>query len=700
MLPPAVPRKAKWFSESDMSLEKLGRYQITGELGKGAMGVVYKAQDPTIGRVVALKTMRLDVHGMEAQEMLQRFRNEARNAGVLNHPNIITIYDAGEQEGMFYIAMEFIEGRTLQELLRAQKVLPVEKVIDVLRQVCAGLDFAHHKGVIHRDIKPANIMIEPDGTAKIMDFGIAKGGGSGLTGTGEVLGTPNYMSPEQVKGKHLDGRTDLFSLGVVLYECLTGERPFSGQNVTTIIYKIVNEHPPAPRDLDSTVHSGLSTVVMKALAKSPDERYATGAAFAQDLANYKNMAAAQPAVVPAPAVAPAVAAKPAGAAAAAAKPAAVPVLESTVAAAAKVPSQAPPRKKSPAGAIAIGTLALAVVASVYFGVMRKPGTPAPAAQPAAAPMSVPAPSAEAAKTEAPAEAAPESKEASAAPRRSSKAGKPAPAAKAAAPKATPPASSAGAATANLGALQIASGPIGAAVQIDGRTESSWVTPFGAAKLKPGKHTVAFNMEGYKPETRDINVVAGRTQPLYVQLQAVKGFIAVNSDPPGARIFVDGADTGKVTPARVTVNPGSRNVELRKDGYQTQRAPIEVAVGQIQNYTPALQSSGKHAAAQPAPTKTATQAEPQQQSGGSPFHKIGKFFGKAPKDVGVVEIKTQPKGAEVWVGNTEAGKAPGKFSVAPGTYSITLRLSGYKPVTRTIQVEKGKTYGLDEVLEKE
>src|SRR6266567_3565453 len=269
-----------------MSLQTVGRYEINGELGRGAMGVVYKATDPTIGRTVALKTMRLDVHGLDAKEMVRRFQNESRAAGVLNHPNIVTIYDAGEQDGIFYIAMEFIEGITLHELMAEKRVLPADEVIQLARQICCGLDYAHSNGIVHRDVKPANIMITPNGTVKIMDFGIAKSGGS-VTNTGQILGTPNYMSPEQVKGRPLDGRADLFSMGVILYEMLTGEKPFAGQNVTTIIYKIVNEIPIAPRDLDVTVHPGLSAIVTKVLAKSPEDRYQTGAEMVRDLENYK-----------------------------------------------------------------------------------------------------------------------------------------------------------------------------------------------------------------------------------------------------------------------------------------------------------------------------------------------------------------------------------------------------------------------------
>src|SRR5579864_2665319 len=271
-----------------MSLERIGRYEIVGELGRGAMGVVYKATDPNIGRTVALKTMRVDVHGLESADLMRRFKNEARAAGLLNHPNIVTIYDAGEDQGIFYIAMEYLEGTTLQELLAERGVVEAGEAIQFSREICKGLDYAQAHGIVHRDIKPANIMITRRGAVKIMDFGIAKAGGS-MTSTGQVLGTPNYMSPEQVKGKQLDGRSDLFSFGVILYEMLTGEKPFVGQNVTTIIYKIVHENPIAPRDLDVTIHPGLSLVVTRTLAKLPDDRYQSGVELSKDLENYKSV---------------------------------------------------------------------------------------------------------------------------------------------------------------------------------------------------------------------------------------------------------------------------------------------------------------------------------------------------------------------------------------------------------------------------
>src|SRR5438270_2205053 len=273
--------------------KSVGRYEIVGEVGRGAMGVVYKATDPNIGRMVALKTMRVDVHGADEEEILRRFKHEAKLAGTMSHPSIVTVHDAGEDSGVFFMAMEYLEGVTLHRVLKEKHVLPLPRVIEIAQHIGAGLDYAHSHGVIHRDVKPANIMCASNGAIKIMDFGIAKSG-AGLTSAGQVLGTPTYMSPEQVRGRQLDGRSDLFSFGVILYEMVTGEKPFTGQNVTTIIYKIMNEAPIPPRQLDARIHPGLSAVVEKALYKLPEERYQKGADLVRDLQNYKKMAPPPP----------------------------------------------------------------------------------------------------------------------------------------------------------------------------------------------------------------------------------------------------------------------------------------------------------------------------------------------------------------------------------------------------------------------
>jgi serine/threonine protein kinase len=258
-------------------LVKAGRYELREELGRGAMGVVYRAHDPVIGRDVAVKTMHLSEAGtgMSREELVGRFQTEARAAGLLTHPNIVVVFDAGEEEGIFYITMELVEGRSLQTMLDARQVFSLPRTMKLMEQVCSALDFAHQRNVVHRDIKPANLMLTADETVKITDFGTAKILQIGTAQTSHVMGTPSYMSPEQVKGKPVDGRSDIFSLGVILYELMTGEKPFPGQNITTVIYKIINEDPISPRSLDSSIHPGLSAVITRALAKEPSARYQT-----------------------------------------------------------------------------------------------------------------------------------------------------------------------------------------------------------------------------------------------------------------------------------------------------------------------------------------------------------------------------------------------------------------------------------------
>jgi len=248
------------------------------------MGVVYKATDPVLGRPVAIKTinMALERDGIENYEA--RFYQEARAAGGLSHPNIITIYDVGKNGDIAYMAMEFVEGVELRELLTHGRPLPVSQAISIAAQVCEGLAYAHERGIVHRDIKPPNIMVAPSGGVKIADFGIARMRASeSLTQTGMMLGSPKYMSPEHVLGKRADQRGDIFSLGIILYEMLTGVAPFSGENVTALMYQIVNLAPPAPSVRNPEVPELLDYIVAKMLAKSLDERYQSAAELAFDL---------------------------------------------------------------------------------------------------------------------------------------------------------------------------------------------------------------------------------------------------------------------------------------------------------------------------------------------------------------------------------------------------------------------------------
>lgn len=263
---------------------QLGRYEVISELGQGAMGVVYRARDPLIDRIVAIKTINLGLAQEEKDEYEGRFYQEARAAGRLNHPNIVTIYDVGKSGDIAYIAMEFLEGCELRDLMRDNGMLPVDQVLDIVAQVAAGLAYAHEHEIVHRDIKPSNIMVIRDGHVKITDFGIARMASSAVrTQTGMVLGSPKYMSPEQVLGKTLDQRSDIFSLGVMLYEMLTGESPFMGENVNAIMFQTLNTVPVAPGKLNPRVPDMLNFIVAKALAKELDDRYQNAKDFATDL---------------------------------------------------------------------------------------------------------------------------------------------------------------------------------------------------------------------------------------------------------------------------------------------------------------------------------------------------------------------------------------------------------------------------------
>ena len=264
----------------------LGRYQVEKELGKGAMGVVYLGRDPKINRVVAIKTMALaqNFEEDEVDEVKERFFREAETAGRLNHPNIVTIFDAGEEHDLAYIAMEFLKGQDLTKYTKADRLLPVDKVLEIVIQAAEALDYAHGENVVHRDIKPANIMYEADSeSVKLTDFGIARITDSSRTKTGMVLGTPSYMSPEQLSGRKVDGRSDLFSLGVMLFQLCTGQLPFKADSMASLMYKIANDAHPSPMTLRPDLPPCLTSIIDKALAKAANDRYSRGAEMARNL---------------------------------------------------------------------------------------------------------------------------------------------------------------------------------------------------------------------------------------------------------------------------------------------------------------------------------------------------------------------------------------------------------------------------------
>jgi len=669
-----------------MALEKIGRYEIVGQLGKGAMGVVYKATDPTIGRTVALKTMRLDVQGPESSELLARFRNEARLAGVLNHPNIVTIYDAGEINGLFYMAMEYIEGKTLYQLMLQEHALTMERVLDLSRQICAGLDAASAQRVVHRDIKPANIMILPSGVVKIMDFGIAKAGGS-MTSTGEVLGTPNYMSPEQVKGKPLDGRSDLFSFGVILYEMITGEKPFGGDNITTIIYKIVNEEPIPPRELNPEIHPGLNRVILKALAKTPQDRFQMGGDLVYALENYETLPEPEetPKSIPA-----AVFEFPQQAAYTPTVKTPAPVVRARNGAppgVRAVVSRAPTKKplvaqKSipllPTVAAILAAVIVVVAGTIGYikyehakqraeveRLLQQQNTTTTEETPATLPPAGnvnPTPE-NSSPVEEPREPSPWQKRhhtpvASVRPNHTS-------------------------AMMNLGELVLSSEPDGAEVKIDGVAQPDWRTPFTATAISPGPHTVIFSKNGYAGETHVVAVDAGRPNFLRVSLKAINSTAtaSLGSDPPGAAIIIDDREIAKVTPAQIVLPRGAHSIVLRKPGFQEATTNVDLQEGQPYSFAPTLKPLDLVKAKE-------THTNP-----------IARFFGAGGDKVNV-EIHTAPRGAEIAInGEVYSKTTPTKLALPPGEYEITLRLPGYKSLHKTLTVEKGPAIQIEETLQK-
>lgn len=273
-----------------MEGKRFGRYLIVGELGRGAMGAVYRAIDPLIEREVAIKTLLPHLPEHEMVQVRERFLREARSAGRLNHPNIVTIFDVGEQDGVAYIAMELLEGRTLQQILAERKHLPLETAADIAAQVADALDHALGFGIVHRDVKPANIMVSAGGRAKLADFGVAHLPSASMTQTGTALGSPKYMAPEQVIGQPVDPRADIFSLGAVLYEMLTGRTPFEREGESTVfalMNRIVAEPHLPVTQIDPRLPPAFDRILDRALAKAPAERYQRAGEMARDLRNYR-----------------------------------------------------------------------------------------------------------------------------------------------------------------------------------------------------------------------------------------------------------------------------------------------------------------------------------------------------------------------------------------------------------------------------
>ena len=550
-------------------MQQVGRYQIVSELGRGAMGIVYKALDPAIGRTIAIKSIRLQdlTDETERARLRERLFREAQSAGILSHPNIVTIYDIAEENGMAYIFMEFVNGPPLERMLKVDQTPDKETLLSIFRQTAAALDYAHKKGIVHRDIKPANIMIHEDGTAKITDFGVAKIMSQQMTLSGTMMGTPSYMSPEQVQSAAITGAADQFSLAVISYEVLTGEKPFAAEYLPTLLYKIVREDPLPPQRLNNTLSPHVEAVFRRALAKLPEERFETCTEFISALTTACN---ANPDWTPLPRgsspnmptagsrddLTETVDARPAVPAARAEDNEATRVIPPP--APPPVPAR-PPEPSHTLRNVLLSVATVAVIALVIFVATQKPGAPPETSAPAVpAPVSQPAPE-EAAAAPPPADPQPAD---------------PGPQPEKVA-VALPPVPSA----AKEGSFQLTTSPAGATAKFD--TSGIECTTPCSLTLPAGRHVFVLRHAGFRETQKIINVP--NDTGLIVDLTPMTGTLNLITEPAGLTVLIDGREHAQKTPVSLTLPVGPHKIQVVK-GNERQELQVDLTDGQFLSKT--------------------------------------------------------------------------------------------------------------------
>jgi serine/threonine-protein kinase len=791
---------------------KIGRFEIQSEITHSAKGAIYKATDLESGQTVALKTLRLDCLGDQAQALVKQILEEAEISKVLNSHNIALLYGAGAIEDQFCASVEYVHGDSVAAMLARKEGFSVWDLIDVARQTCQGLDHARVHQVVHYSLEPEKIMVQWDGIVKILGFGISAMGALSAQASGEAPAALHYMSPEQLAGDPVDSRSNLFSLGAILYEMVTECKAFAGADADEVRRAILETTPTSPDEINRKVHPALSALIMKALSKAPDERYSCAQDLVSDLEKCQESPAKESDASKAPKPAAKSAGLPRGQAAAVSDKA---VASKTIAQAADRPKAAaaaagasggttivsspsvshrsapgrqsnqssatvepetespriaidplmgetsrnesrrggdksfseidelPPMKEvrispsapppeeqwniearpvssktaepqkpktqpreaakraveevknTPAslfmyslvGALFIMLLVVATIAhriasegSEEDAPIVRPSQVAPAPQSSASIR--PAPSAQASDAGPARQALQISPQASVVEPsdvsvRSKYAAKKKVKAKiSAAPMIVP--------ALVPGQLNVNSTPSGASISVDRQTDPAWVTPYTMPGLTPGQHTVVLTKPGYAAETRTIEVTSNGKLFLAVSLNELTASISAGSQPAGAELFIDGKDTGRLTPAQLSWDkPGSHTFLFRKQGYLDETATANLEPGQTVHLSPTLKPLGN---------------ADEVKLGG----KLKRLFASSEiAGMGSVAIKTQPKGAQIAVNNRVLDKnSPVDFYLTPGTYVIDITLSGYVPVERVITVEKGAKLPLEEVLQRD
>lgn len=658
------------------------RLELVKELPRGSVGVVHQARNPQQNRSVALRKFEVPEWLDDAGDLLKKILAEARQAGALEHQNIARLYTCGYKDFTVFMTAEFVEGQTLKELM-AKRQPEMGEVLQLAKQLLAALDFAHARGVFHNFLNPWNIKVLPEGTLKVLDFGLLRDKNLLTHTPAKKLDNEPYLSPEQVKNKPVDRAANIFTAGTIIYELYTARSPFYGKHLGEVDRGITDIDPHPMQMAHPRVPETISRVVLKALAKNPADRYSSGQEFfaaLEEAAKAEPMARAnatgsRPAyqggpgpnasqsfkAVPGPSASQSFRAVPGPNASQQFKavpgPSASQVMKTpapgtTRVAPAQTTSRAPAKTANhwKLVGIVVGGLCLIVGLAMIFtrhsaelpveNASAQPATGSAASSPA--PFSQQAGAATpATRTRAPASSG-----------RPGKAARSAPAAPVA-----PPAPS-------EGQLTVSSVPMGAAVEIEGRAGQSWKTPQTVPGLTPGNYKVTFSMPGYASETRSVQVVSGARTPLDVRLNAVKGFVTIAGSPSGAQVFINGRDTGKVTPIEFMVEPGTpQSILVKKAGYLDATTELKLVAGQSMNYAPSLMVAGR--------TDNIKLV-----NGG-----MGKVFGNGGSSGGMarIEIKSEPKGAQVIINGTPLQKAtPVEIQVESGNYDITIQKEGYKP----------------------
>jgi eukaryotic-like serine/threonine-protein kinase len=636
------------------------RLELIKELSRGSIGIVHQARNSQSGRIIALRQFEVPQWLDDVNDLLKRILAEARGASTLNHPHIGHLHTCGYRGFTVFMTSEFVEGQTLKAIMSARPA-EMSEVLAYARQLCEALDYAHEKGVFHHFLNPSNIKIQPDGTLTILDFGVLRDKHLLSQTPVKKLESEPYLSPEQVRNKPPDRAANLFSAATIIYELYTARSPFAGMHLGEVDRAITDNLPHPLNMAHPRVSPQVSAVVLKALSKDPAERFASGTQF---YAALEEAAKSEPSRLAAPTQA---ASSKIGVSAPAntgADSAETTGQEQSGTTSLKVPR--PPEARVQVGSFSqwklLGALAacLFVVALLAFMFQRRPRevVEIPEAQPVAsatpAPVPVVAPTPEPVigeiqpeETPAPPEATPFSR----------KKGKNARASrKTSAPAVIAP---------SEGQMMVTSLPPDAAVEIEGHS-GQWKTQQTINSLVPGTYKVTTTKPGYAPDVRSVQVNGGGRTVVDVRLTAVKGFLAVGGTPAGASVFINGKDTGKLTPTTLILDPAKDSVAVRKAGYLESTMQIQLVAGQTASYAPTLMVAGR------------TDNIKIVNNG-----RIGKLFGGGggtESGRARIEIKTDPKGAQVIINGTPLQKStPVEIQVEAGNYDITLEKEGYKAV---------------------